>query len=66
MNMPISLIILWVFLRDNIVNSEHKMSTAKRLCYMTPLALVSKCQPRKMVKNVCPSHPHHHSADHDI
>ena len=51
---------------DNIVNSEHEMSTAKSLCYMAPPALVSKCQPRKMVKNVRPSHPHHMSADHDI
>ena len=51
---------------DNIVNSEHDMSTAKSLCYMAPPALVSKCQPRKMVKNVRLSHPHHHSADHDI
>ena len=59
-------IILWVFLTDDIVNSEHEMSTAKHLCYMAPPALVSKCQPRKMVKNVRPSHPHHHSADHDI
>ena len=42
------------------------MSTAKSSCYMAPPALVSKCQPRKMVKNVRPSHPHHHSADHDI
>ena len=38
----------------------------KSLCYMTPPALVSKCQPRKMVMNVRPSHPHYHSADHDI
>ena len=50
----------------NIVNSEHETSTAKSLCYMAPSALVSKCQPRKMVKNVRPSHPHHHSSDHDI
>ena len=52
---------------DNIVNSEHEMSTAKSLCYMAPPALVSKCQPRKMGKmSVRPCDPHHHSADHDI
>ena len=68
MNMPIQthLNSLWVFVTDNIVNSEHDMSTAKRLCYMAPPALVSKRQPRKMVKNARLSHPHHHSADHDI
>ena len=60
------LILMWVFLTDYIVNSEHEMSTAKSLYYMAPPALVSKCQPRRMVKNVLPSHPHHHSADHDI
>ena len=60
------LILLWVFVTDNIASSEHEMSTAKSLCYMAPPALVSKCQSRKMVKNVRPSHPHHHSADHDI
>ena len=60
------LILLWVFVTDNIVNSEHEMSTAKILCYMAPPGLVSKCQPRKMVKNVRPSHPYHHSADHNI
>ena len=59
-------IILCVFVIDYNVNSEHEMSTAKYLCYMAPPALVSKCQPRKMVKNVRPSHSHHHSADHDI
>ena len=53
-------------MRDNNVNSEHEMSTAKSLRYMAPPALVSNCQPRKMVKNVRPSHSHHHSADHDI
>ena len=42
------------------------MSTKKSLCYMAPPALVSKCQQRKMVKIVRQSHPHHHSADHDI
>ena len=51
---------------DNNVNSEHEMLTAKILSYMDPTALVSKCQPRKMVKTVHLSHPHHHSADHDI
>ena len=51
---------------NNVVNSEHEMSTAKRLCYMAPQALVSKCQPWKMVKNIRPSHPHHHSAAHNI
>ena len=68
MNMPLQhiLIILWVFVIDNIVNSEHEMSTAKSLCYIAPQALVSKCQPVKMVKNVRPSHPHHHSADLDV
>ena len=68
MNMPIQtlLILSWVFIAGNIVNSEHEMSTAKSLCYMAPPALVSKCQPRKIVKNVRPSHPHHHSVDHDI
>ena len=60
------LILVWVFVTSNIVNSEHDMSTAKSLCNMAPPALVLKCQPRKMVKNVCPSHPHHHSAGHDI
>ena len=60
------LILLWVFVTGNIVNSEHEMSTAKSLCYMAPPVLVSKCQPRKTVKNVRPSHLHHHSADHDI
>ena len=68
MNMPIQTHFdsLWVFVTDNIVNSEHEMSTAKSWCYMAPPALVSKCQLRKMVKNVRPSHPHQHSADHDI
>ena len=68
MNIPIQhiSIILWVFVRDNIVNSEHEMSIAKSLCYIAPPALVSKCQPLKMVKNARPSHPHHHPADHDI
>ena len=68
MNMPIQkhLGFLWVFVTDNIVNSEHEMSTAKSLWYMAPPALVSKCQPPKMVKNIRPSHPHHRSADHDI
>ena len=37
------LILLWVFVTDNIVNSEHEMSTTKSLCYMAPPALVSKC-----------------------
>ena len=60
------LILLWVFVTDNIVNSEHEMSTAKSLCYMAPPVLVSKCQLRKMVKNVRPFHPHHHSTDHDL
>ena len=60
------LIFFRVFVTDNIVNSEHEMSTVKSLCNMAPPALVSKCQPRKMVKIVRPSHPHHHSADHDI
>ena len=60
------LILLWVFVTDHIVNSEHEMSTAKSLCYMAPPALVSICQPRKIVKNIRPSHPHHHSADQDI
>ena len=60
------LILLCVFVTDKIVNSEYEMSTAKSLCYMAPPALVSKCQPGKMEKNICPSHPHHHSADHDI
>ena len=59
-------ILLCVFVIDNNVDSEHEMSTAKSLCYMAPPALVSKCQPRKMVKKVRPSHSHHHSADHDI
>ena len=44
------LILLWVFVTDSIVNSEHEMSTAKRLCYMAPPVLVSKCQPRKWWK----------------
>ena len=68
MNMPIQTHIdsFVGFVTDNIVNREHDMSTAKSLCYMAPPALVSKCQPRKMVKNVRPSHPHHRSADHDI
>ena len=68
MNMPIQthLILVWVFVTDNIVNSQHEMSTAKSLCYMAPPAPVSKCQLRKMVKNVRPSHPHHHSSAHDI
>ena len=69
MNMPIQthFIFLWVFVTDNIVNSEYETSTAKSLCYMAPPALVSKCQPTKNgEKNVRPSHPHHHSADHDI
>ena len=60
------LILLWVFMTNDIVNREHEMSTAKSLCYMAPPALVSKCQPRKMVKNVRLSHPHHHSAAHVI
>ena len=51
---------------DNIANSEHETSTAKSLCYMAPPALVSKCQPRKMVKYVRPSQPHHNLADNDI
>ena len=59
------LILLWVFVTDNSVNSGH-VSTAKSLCYMAPPALVSKCQPRKMGENVRPSHPHHHSTHHDI
>ena len=42
------------------------MSTVNNLCYMAPPALVSKCQPWKMVKNVRLSHPRHHSAAHDI
>ena len=33
------LILLWVFVTYNIVNSEHDMSTAKSLCYMAPPAL---------------------------
>ena len=40
------LILSWVFMTNNIVNSELTMSTAKGLCYMAPPALVSKCQPR--------------------
>ena len=31
-------ILSWVFVTDNIVNSEHEMSTAKSLCYMAPPA----------------------------
>ena len=45
---------------DNIVNSEHEMSTAKSLCYMAPPALVSKCQPEKngeKCQSVPPSSP---------
>ena len=56
------LILLWAFVTDNIVNVEHVMSTAKSLCYMTPPALVSKCQLRKMMKSVRPTlitTPHH-------
>ena len=49
----------WVFMTNDIVNSEHTMSTMKSVCYIAHPVLVSKCQPRKMVKNVCPSHPHH-------
>ena len=41
---------------DDIVNSEHDMSTAKSLCYMAPPALVSKCQPEKNGEK-CPSVP---------
>ena len=68
MNMPkqTPLSVLWVFMKNNIVNNEHEMSSAKSLCYMAPLALVSKCHPRKMVKNVRLFHPHHHSTAHDI
>ena len=60
------LILLWVFMTNDIVYSEHEMSTAKSVCYMAPPALVSKCQSRKMVKNIRPTHPHYHSAAHDI
>ena len=45
-------ILLCVFVTDNNVNSKHEMSTAKSLCYMAPPAPVSKCQPRKWLKNV--------------
>ena len=61
-----SSILSWVFVTDNSVNSEHEMSPAKSSCFMAFLALVSKYQSWKMVKNVRPSHPHHHPADHDI
>ena len=50
------LILLWVFVTDNIVNSEHEMSTAKSLCYMAPPALVSNGQPEKKGEK-CPSVP---------
>ena len=64
MNMPIQthLDSLCVFVTDNIVNSEHKISTAKGLCYMAPPALVSKCQPRKM----CEDCFHYQSTVHNI
>ena len=43
-------IILWVFVTENILNSEHEISTAKSLCNMAPPALVSKCQLQKWWK----------------
>ena len=58
------LIPLWVFVTNNIVNSEHEMSIEISLRYMVPPVPVSKYQPRKT--SICPSHPHYSSAAHDI
>ena len=39
--------LLCVFVTNDIVKSEHEMSTAKSLRYNAPIAPVSKCQPQK-------------------
>ena len=55
---------LWDAVTNNIVNSEHEMSTEKSLCYMAPPEPILKCRPRKCWKS--PSHPRYCTAAYDI
>ena len=60
------LILLCVFVTNNIASSEHEMSTAKSLRYMAHIAPVSKCQPQKKWLSVPVLHSYYPEWDHAL